>query len=503
MSSRAAPIIDLFAGPGGLAEGFSNFRRRGNPAFRVELSIEKDRFAHGTLQLRSFFRQFDSRIPDEYWAYLRGSISKESIFARFPAETARAVKEARRHELGIETDDQTRVLVREALRGYDGPWGLIGGPPCQAYSLVGRSRNMGKADYVPENDRRQTLYLEYLQIIADHEPTFFVMENVKGLLSATLSSERVFERIVEDLRDPARALKRENRRVPRGRPKYTLYPLAVQPVSGLFPRARDFIVRSEEHGIPQARHRVILLGVMEGVNTTGLKQLKRRTSMTVTEAISDLPRLRSGLTDRDDSDESWCAHITSIPARRWFAELESSELRRTIISELKRVGVHADGRGAEIIQAFNRGSSHVPYTLNHAARAHIADDLDRYFFLSCFGKVFRRSPVLADFPDLLLPDHKNVRSASRRNHFSDRFRVQLGDRPSTTITSHISKDGHYYVHPDPSQCRSFTVREAARLQTFADNYFFCGPRTEQYQQVGNAVPPALAEQIAEIVSVLV
>ena len=127
-------------------------------------------------------------------------------------------------------------------------------------------------------------------------------------------------------------------------------------------------------------------------------------------------------------------------------------------------------------------------------------DLHRYLYAACFAKIRGSSPRLRHFPADLLPEHKNVDLAvNGHGYFGDRFRVQLEDHPSTTITSHLAKDGHGFIHPDPRQCRSLTVREAARLQTFPDNYAFSGPRSQQCVQVGNAVPPLLAMRIARIV----
>ena len=136
---------------------------------------------------------------------------------------------------------------------------------------------------------------------------------------------------------------------------------------------------------------------------------------------------------------------------------------------------------------------------NHESRFHMVSDLHRYMYASCYAKLHSQSPSLKNFPTDLLPDHTNLNDPEKKDYFDDRFRVQVASRPSTTVVSHISKDGHYYIHYDPLQCRSLTVREAARLQTFPDNYFFCGHRSAQYVQVGNAVPPLLAKQIGKIV----
>lgn len=517
MSNNAAiPVIDLFAGPGGLGEGFSSFRNQNQQhGFKIKLSIEKDPFAHQTLELRSFFRQFQTEaVPVEYYSLLRQTsipISPriELIYAGYPAQAENAKRESWLAELGVEKPDSVHDRVSDALQDSD-TWVLIGGPPCQAFSVIGRARNKGNPKYIADDDKRHFLYVEYLQVIADHEPAIFVMENVRGLLTASLSNGRIFQRILDDLRAPSIAMRREQRTIrsrkgTSGQARYKIVSLTERQLSDNTD-IPDFVVRMERYGIPQSRHRVILVGIREDLGNISPELLNYCDPINTDQVLNGLPRLRSGLSKQDDSAEAWYKILQLARERTWFGNTPKA-IQDELAGILDTLTLPPDGRGGEFIEY----PSDIGYAnewfldarlngvLNHKARSHMVEDLYRYLYASCYAKVEGRSPELKDFPEELLPEHKNVSDALDGDMFSDRFRVQVASKPSTTITSHISKDGHYYIHSDPAQCRSFTVREAARIQTFPDNYFFYGPRTAQYTQVGNAVPPLLASQIARIV----
>jgi len=505
------PVIDLFAGPGGLGEGFSSLMCRGSErSFKIKLSIEMNEEAHRTLELRAFVREFPpGKAPAEYYDYLSGKLTREELFAKYPAQAASAAKEAWCAELGGASapEDVLDRRIKEAL-GKAANWVLIGGPPCQAYSLVGRSRVIGgegQAKY--DADPRHHLYKHYLRIIAEHRPPVFVMENVKGLLSAKVKEERIFDRILDDLRHPLAAVPSASRSKNDGL-EYRLMPLV--PTSGElegFYEPEDFILRSEQFGIPQARHRLIILGIRSDIAAQP-DLLTTLPEASVESVIGELPHLRSGLSKEDDSPQAWWKAVQELGDADWLQNNGiSSDVREAVISELKNVGSKLD-RGGKYIKGATKPKRHADWycdpkltgICNHETRGHIRKDLHRYLFAAVFAKIKGRSPLLEDLPKMLLPKHKNVQAALKETKFNDRFRVQLAGRPSTTVVSHISKDGHYYIHYDPTQCRSLTVREAARLQTFPDNYFFEGNRTQQYHQVGNAVPPLLAKQIAKIVA---
>lgn len=469
--------------------------------------------ARSTLRLRAFYRLLKRRGDDSLDSYYRYCNGKADRCYDVLNQDAwyDSGEEACQLELG-NTEDNAKLDQKISKHGLgpDLPWVLIGGPPCQAYSVVGRVRNRGNSEYKPEEDHRHFLYKEYLRIIQKYRPAVFVMENVKGILTAKVGENKIFETILQDLSDPDRATN-----MPISGHGYRIHSITC---STSFSRGdnpskidvHDFVIKAEDHGIPQARHRVILIGVREDIDRTP-EPIPLSPHVNVNTVIGTLPRLRSKLSKQADSDEKWAQvvkthfkemakEVRGVPKRtELYQALEqaSREVPRGLgIGALQLAKQPRDADNFHILEGWYH-DSRLNVWLNHEARGHMSSDLRRYAYASAFAKAFGKSPKGHDDFSLqgLRPNHENWESGN----FSDRFRVQLEDRPSTTITSHISKDGHYFIHPDPLQCRSLTVREAARLQTFPDNYFFQGNRTEQFHQVGNAVPPLLAKKIGEIV----
>lgn len=507
---KRIPIIDLFAGPGGLGEGFMSLKNEdGKSVFNIKLSIEKDKNAHKTLTWRSFYRQFEKDgkpIPKEYYqAYRESNLLKreqliEATLDKYP-EGKIAREEARMVELG--SKDWPSEVIDQMITnqlGDNKDWVLIGGPPCQAYSNVGRSRVGG----INKADKRVYLYQEYLRIIQKHEPAVFVMENVKGLLSAKVDEEKVFDWMKKDL--PINGM-------------YKIHSF-VRPII----EDRDFLIKSEEFGVPQKRHRVILLGIRSDFEHQG-EYLRKKDEISLDSVIGKIPEVRSAL-NREFVDYHASEKYKNGNSRRVYNNLRDSDVNwlrymNQYIAKIKQWGdielnglsdgpiPITTGIGSEFIKSGKTISSKHPLhdwyfdpklsgLANHESRGHLTQDLMRYLFASLYVEkngTFPRMDDYARHSKDLVPDHANASSGK----FNDRFRVQVKDRPATTITSHISKDGHYFIHYDPKQCRSLTVREAARIQTFPDNYLFRGSRTQQFHQVGNAVPPFLAFQLAGIV----
>ena len=495
---RPFHVVDLFAGPGGLAEGFEPV---GSPMksrkARIVLSVEKDAAAHRTLRFRAFLRQFGENLPAEYYHHLQNGTEDvdAALASLYPQEWAHAENEAWHFEMASTPEVRDVFTKRlQALRKSSGDRLLvIGGPPCQAYSLVGRSRNKGNADYDATTDVRHVLYEEYIAALETVSPVAFVMENVKGLISSKLDGENIIHRILDDLRSvgngytlltvtpPRYNLTRKNNK-----------PGDLEPV--------DFVVRAEQHGVPQARHRVLIVGVrndhFHDGHTDERLYLKTRTPVSVAAAIGSLPSRFASLSARSkNKGESLDTTLE---------EARSIALRAVDhVPEVHRQAFRKSVEGAQETLFSAVATLPTPLTgwlcdpkvatpVNHDVRTHMGSDLQRYFYASCYAQATGVSPKAVDFPSELAPAHRSWKSGN----FPDRFRVQLAHQPSTTVTAHISKDGHAFIHPDPGQCRSLTVREAARLQTFPDNYLFLGTRTQQYVQVGNAVPPYLAHQIA-------
>ena len=439
-------VVDLFAGCGGLSEGF----RQAN--FEVIAQIEMDKWACRTLVTRHLYHELRKKGDyNVYNKYLTGQISQEDILNNNPPLAQLISHRVIQAVFGEDETDEIfdRIEASKRLHGAPHIHVLLGGPPCQPYSLIGRSRD----PFRMVNDDRHFLYTYYLEMLEHIQPDFFIYENVPGLFTAKARGRDIFGKILNDF-----SLLH---------PPYEIIP----PLQKVYDDPRSYIINAADFHIPQNRKRLILIGYKKSPETDSpmIKKMfiqlqkegirnRQAGYLSVKDAISDLPSLEPG-----KGNDGWYGYYESP------CELKSYQGK---------------------MRKGSRGIS------NHRARTHMVSDLDRYRF---FIEHHLSGNGAANLIDLMNERPDLVPSHHTKDKFLDRFKVQWWNRPASTITAHICKDGHYYIHPDIDQCRSFTVREAARCQSFPDNFKFEGPRTEQFKQVGNAVPPILAFYIAKAI----
>ena len=413
MSSKLN-YLDLFAGAGGLSEGF--IRAGFNPIAHVEM----DRAACYTLLTRMAYHWLKEGDNLElYVDYLEGTINRKEFYGSVPDEVIGSVINA---EIGEKTlPDIFRQI--DSLLGSQEVHLIIGGPPCQAYSQIGRARCPNRM----KGDPRNNLYIFYAKFLKRYKPKYFVFENVPGLLSATDEDGESYLDLMENL--------------------FRKYGYAIEHET----------LNAKDYGVPQDRKRIVIVG-KRGKSTNFYPELdKCESDVPVEEILSDLPPIKAGegdirLCPMDSDFHSW----------------------------LGTIGVR---------------NGDLPVTL-HQARPNNERDLEIYR-IAVKRWQEKKSPLKYNELSDDLKTHKN------RDSFLNRFKVVVGDLPySHTVVAHIAMDGHYYIHHDIEQNRSLTPREAARLQTFPDDYYFesynGGPRrTPAYHQIGNAVPVLLAQRVAE------
>lgn len=397
-------FIDLFSGAGGLSEGFIN------AGFTPIAHVELDKSACDTLETRIAFHALREKNNLEfYYDYLQGKISREKFIDASITEKER--KSVINLSIGGKNNKEIFNRIDHLLDNANVDL-LIGGPPCQAYSLVGRARDSkGMKD-----DPRNFLYKEYGKFLNYYKPTMFVFENVLGLITAEKglyfkNMKKYFKTVGYEL---------------------------------------DYnVLNSEDFGVLQKRRRIILIGWRKGLNFKYPEFELKKVKHTVNEILEDLKPIKAG---------------TELPVSKYYKNsneyLKETELRNG-----------------------------VDFVTQHITRPNNERDLAIY---KIAVKKLKKGERLKynDLPDLL-KTHKN------ENSFLDRFKVVDGNGLSHTMVAHIAKDGHHYIHPDIKQNRSLSVREAARIQSFPDNFYFEGGRTAAFRQIGNAVPPLMARSIAE------
>lgn len=395
--------LDLFSGAGGLTEGFIQAK------YNIIAHVEKEYAASLTLRTRLAFHHLKENNKLEiYKQYLKGEISREELYSYIPNALLNSVINK---EISDETIDNIFNSIDCLLENQKIDI-IIGGPPCQAYSLVGRARDpLGMKE-----DKRNYLYKQYLKFLEKYSPNLFVFENVRGLISA--QNGELLPQIIREMEDLG----------------YTVDKKILD--------AKDF-------GVPQSRKRLIIIGWKKEINFSYPNFEKINNNVTINNLFMDLPPLSPG-----DS-------ILFAP----YKKVNDALIKTNIFD------------------------SDCGLITQHISRNHNERDLEIY---SLAIKALENGRPLryTDLPERLR-NHNNLKS------FLDRFKVVNGNTISHTMVAHIAKDGHHYIHPDSNQNRSISLREAARIQTFPDSYFFENSRTAAFTQIGNAVPPLMAKIIAE------
>lgn len=403
-------FIDLFAGAGGLSEGFIQ------AGFKPIAHVEMNEYAAKTLETRSayYYLKKTGNIG-LYKDYVSGNISRDDFIKQIPSSITKTV-------INETMSDETLPAIFKTIDGIMKVQGItnldviVGGPPCQAYSLVGRAQSSHMCVPMAE-DPRNYLYKLYVQFLKHYQPRMFVFENVTGIESA--NGGLIWKNIKECLTDAGYEIECRKQ------------------------NARTF-------GVLQNRMRMIIVGWLKN---SGLKYphfLEIKTDAIVNDLFADLPKLHPGERSDKYAKQNAARYVVESGMRTEDDVLTHHCCRPNIERDIKIY--------RQAIKLWNGGHKRLNYN---------------------------------DLPDELKM-HKN------RHSFTDRFKVVEGDESCChTILAHLSKDGHYFIHPDIEQNRSITVREAARIQSFPDSYFFEGPRTSQFVQIGNAVPPMMAKGIAK------
>ena len=412
--SRTLNYLDLFAGAGGLSEGFMR------AGFNLIAHVEIDRAACFTLRTRRAYHWLKDNDKENIYAeYLNGGISRTRLYEQVPKPLIQSVINA---EISNAALPEIFHQIDNLMEGQKIDL-IIGGPPCQAYSVAGRARCPNKM----KGDERNHLYVLYAEFLKKYKPKYFVFENVPGVLSATDEKGNPYLNLMREL--------------------FLKYDYETD----------SRTLSAESYGVPQKRERIILVGKMGKSKDVYPEPDKCDSDVPVKDILSDLPALAAG------EGEMGPCEVNSYDGK-W----------------LREVGIRNDA---------------LPVTL-HQARPNNERDLEIY---ERAVKLWNEKQVRLMY-DKLPPElqtHKNKKS------FLNRFRVVAGDLThSHTIVAHIAMDGHYYIHYDIEQNRSLTPREAARLQTFPDDYYFESGsgrprRTPAFRQIGNAVPVLLAQKIAE------